>query len=79
MVTFMKMVITRVENGSPDLILKAFGRKFDAKKDGIPPGFIDLIYLKIFNIGNLGADINPKNGHNSGHMGSPMARIWHAP
>ena len=38
MVTFMKMVITRVENGSPDMIPVAFDRKFDEKKDEIPPG-----------------------------------------
>ena len=39
MVTFMKMVITRVENGSPDMIPVAFEGKFDEKKDEIPPGF----------------------------------------
>ena len=38
MVTFMKMVITRVENGSPDMILVAFERKFNEKFDEIPPG-----------------------------------------
>ena len=37
MVTFMNMVITRVENGSPDMIPVAFDRKFDEKKDEIPP------------------------------------------
>ena len=36
-VTFMNMVITGVENGSPDMILVAFEGKFDEKKDGIPP------------------------------------------
>ena len=38
MVTFIKMVITRVENGSPDMIPVAFDRKFDETKDEIPPG-----------------------------------------
>ena len=38
MVTFINMVITRVKNGSPDMILTAFEGKFDAKKDEIPPG-----------------------------------------
>ena len=38
MVTFMKMVITGVENWSPDMIPVAFERKFDEKKDEIPPG-----------------------------------------
>ena len=32
------MVITGVENGSPDMIPVAFERKFDEKKDEIPPG-----------------------------------------
>ena len=38
MVTFIKMVITRVKNRSPDMILTAFDGKFDEKKDEIPPG-----------------------------------------
>ena len=38
MVTFMNMVITTVENGSPDMIPVAFEGKFDEKKDKIPPG-----------------------------------------
>ena len=38
MVTFIKMVITGVENWSPDIIPVAFERKFDEKKNGIPPG-----------------------------------------
>ena len=37
-VTFINMVITGVENGSPDMIPVAFDRKFDEKKDEIPPG-----------------------------------------
>ena len=31
------MVITRVKNGSADMILTAFDGKFDEKKDEIPP------------------------------------------
>ena len=38
MITFINMVITGVENGSPDMILVAFDRKFDEKKTEIPPG-----------------------------------------
>ena len=34
MVTFMKMVITGVENWFPDMIPVAFERKFDGKFDG---------------------------------------------
>ena len=37
MVIFINMVITRVKNGSPDMILTAFDRKFDEKKNEIPP------------------------------------------
>jgi len=36
-VTFINMVITGVENGSPDVIAVAFDRNFDEKKDEIPP------------------------------------------
>ena len=32
----INMVITRVKNGSPDMILAAFDGKFDEKKDEIP-------------------------------------------
>ena len=32
------MVMTRVKNGFPDMIPVAFERKFDEKKDEIPPG-----------------------------------------
>ena len=32
------MVITGVKNGSPDMIPVAFDKKFDEKKDDIPPG-----------------------------------------
>ena len=34
---FISMVITRVKNKSPDMILTAFEGKFDQKKDEIPP------------------------------------------
>ena len=37
MVTFINMVITRVKNGSPDMILMAFDGKCKEKKDEIPP------------------------------------------
>ena len=35
------------------------------------PGFVDLIYIKIFNIENLRVDIKHKNDHNSGPRGPP--------
>ena len=38
MYAFINMVITRVENGSPDMIPVAFERKFDEKFDEIPSG-----------------------------------------
>ena len=37
MITFINMVITGVENGSPDIILVAFERKLDEKKDEMHP------------------------------------------
>ena len=36
MVTFIKNVITRIKNRSPDMIPTAFDGKFDEKKDEIP-------------------------------------------
>ena len=48
MVTFMKMVITRVENRSPDMIPVAFERKFDEKKEEIPPGIYRLHIVEFF-------------------------------
>ena len=78
MITFMKMVITRVENGSPDMIPVAFERKFDENLNEIPPGIYRPHIVEIFQYWGW-IDKNPKNGHNSGHMGSPMARILHAP
>ena len=38
MVTFINMVISGIKNGSPDMFLTAIDRKFDEKKDEIPPG-----------------------------------------
>ena len=38
MITFINMVITRIKNGSPDMILTAFEGKFNERKDEIPPG-----------------------------------------
>ena len=37
-ITFTNMVIIRVENGSPDMIMVAFDGKFDETKDEMPPG-----------------------------------------
>ena len=78
MYVFMNMVIARVKNWSPDIILKAFEGKADEKKDEAPPGFVDLICFKIFSIGDLVVDIKHKNGHKWGPRGSPKASIWHA-
>ena len=47
MVTFINMVITRVKNGSPDMILTAFDGKFDEKKKRYLPGSIDPQILQI--------------------------------
>ena len=38
MITFIKMVITGVENWSPDMIPMAFEGKFDEGFNEIPPG-----------------------------------------
>ena len=42
------MVITRVENESPDTIPVAFEGKFDEKKDEIPPGIYRLHMVEIY-------------------------------
>ena len=47
MVTFIKIVITGIENWSPDMIPVAFERKFDEKKDEIPPGICRPHILEI--------------------------------
>ena len=38
MVIFLNMVITRVKNGSPDMVLTVFDGKFYEKNIEIPPG-----------------------------------------
>ena len=48
MVTFMKMVITRVENESPDMIPVAFEGKFNEKKDEKPPGIYRPHIVEVF-------------------------------
>ena len=48
MVTFMKIVITRVENGSPDMIPVAFERKFNEKFDEMPPGIFRPHIVEFF-------------------------------
>ena len=50
MYAFINMVITRVKNGSPDMILTAFDGKFDEKKDQIPPGAHRPPYASKFSI-----------------------------
>ena len=50
MVTFINMVITGIENGSPDMILTAFEGKFHEKKTGIPPGVHRPPYASNFSI-----------------------------
>ena len=54
MVTFVNMVITGVENGSPDMIPVAFEGKFDEKKDEIPPGICRLHILIFFQYWEFG-------------------------
>ena len=53
MVTFIDMVITGVENRSPDMILD---RKFDEKKDEIPPEICRLHILQIIQYWEWTAD-----------------------
>ena len=38
MVTFIKNVMNRIKNRSPDMIPTPFEGKFDEKQDEIPPG-----------------------------------------
>ena len=47
------MIINGVENWSPDMIMVAFDGKFDEKNMRYLPGFVDLIYFKLFNIREL--------------------------
>ena len=55
-VTFINMVINGVGNGFAVMILVAFEGKFDEKKMRYLPGFVDLIYFKLFDIRELTAD-----------------------
>ena len=48
MYTFINMVMTRVKNRSPDMILTAFDGKFDEKKMRYLPGSIDPHMIRIF-------------------------------
>ena len=48
MITFIKMAITGIENWSPDMIPVAFERKFDEKKDEIPPGIYRTHIFEIY-------------------------------
>ena len=48
MFTFMKMVITGVENWSPDMIPVAFERKFDENLNEIPPEIYRPHIVEIF-------------------------------
>ena len=50
MFTFTNMVIARVKNGSPDMILTPLDGKFDEKKDEIPPGPHIPAYTSKFSI-----------------------------
>ena len=50
MYVFINMVITRAQNGSPDLILTAFDGKFHEKKDEIPPGACRPPYTSKYSI-----------------------------
>ena len=54
MVTIINMVITGVENGSPDMILVAFDGKFDEKKDEILPGICRPHIFQIFQYWEFG-------------------------
>ena len=57
MFTFIKMVINGIENWSPDMIPVAFERKFDERKDEIPPGIYRPHLFDFFNIGDGRTDI----------------------
>ena len=79
-VTFINIVITGVKNGSPGMIPVAFERKFDEKKDEIPPSIYRPHIADFFSIlGMAGLTKKHKNCHKYDHMGSPMDRIWHVP
>ena len=48
MYAFINTVITRVKNGSPDMIPVAFERKFDEHLNEIPPGIYRPDIVEIF-------------------------------
>ena len=48
MLTFIKIVITGVENWSPDMIPVAFERKFDENLNEIPPGIYRAYIVDFF-------------------------------
>ena len=48
MYAFINMVITRVENWSPDMIPVAFDKKFDENLNEIPPGIYRPHIVEIF-------------------------------
>ena len=48
MITFIKIVITGVENWFPDRIPVAFEGKFDEKFDEIPPRIYRLHIVEVF-------------------------------
>ena len=54
MFTFIKMVITGVENRSPDMIPVAFDRKFDEKKNEMHPGICRPHILQIIKYWEFG-------------------------
>ncbi len=54
MYAFINMVITRVKNGSPDMIPVAFERKFDETKDEIPPGIYRPHMFEIYQYWGVG-------------------------
>ena len=76
MVTFINMVMNGVENGSPDMILVAFDGKFVRKKMRYLPGFVDLIYFKFFNIGELTADTKTQKWSYMGSYGVIWGPPW---
>ena len=57
MFTFIKMVITVVENWSPDMITVTFERKFDENLNEISPGIYRDHIVEFFNIGDGRSDI----------------------
>ena len=54
MITFIKMIITGIENWSPDMIPVAFDRKFDETKDEIPPGIYRPHMFEIYQYWGVG-------------------------